>query len=320
MVEGMRSRGGSVCDGCGGAIPATMAACPVCEPDVVLSSGAGAAGGGGQPWGSTASRRSVPLAPALAVLRDAPALLLPPLLAVGGVATVGTYWLSRVNVWPFWLVEILLMLLVIALTLAAGIFALTFARAITVAGVAHHFAGVHFPVATAVRQVARRAVSTISWTFMHGMTSLVLAISLAMSRHELYQMQPGADGVKNSQYVWQVMFGEDAGLARAMDRSAALVRAQLAGSRRFSLLLALLVGGAGIVWVAILRASGAGLGLGLPWLSSLVVVSGAVAVWATLADVIDTAAWRLAYTGQAPPPFTRGQLGGDGLDLPRADA
>ena len=319
MVEGMRSRGGSVCDGCGGAIPATMGACPVCEPDVVLSSGAGAAGGG-RPWVSTVSRRSVPLAPALAVLREAPALLLPPLLAVGGVVTVGTYWLSRVDAWPFWLVEILLMLLVIALTLAAGIFALTFARAFTVAGVVNHFAGVGWPVATAVREVARRSVSAISWTFLHGMTSLMLAISLALSRHELYQMQPGADGVKNSQYVWQVMFGEDAGLARAMDRSAALVRAQLAGSRRFSLVLALLVGGAGIAWVAILRVIGAGPGLGLPWLSSLVVVSGAVAVWATLADVIDTAAWRLAYTGQAPPPFTRGQLGGDGLDLPRADA
>ena len=132
-------------------------------------------------------------------------------------------------------------------------------------------------------------------------------------------MAPGYDGAKNSQYVWQVMFGEDAGLARSMDRSAALVRAQLGGSRRFTLAVALLVGVTGLVWVTVLRASGIGPGLGLPWLSSLTVICSAVAVWATLADIIDTAAWQLAYTGRVPAPFTRGQLGGD-LDLPPADA
>ena len=310
---------GSVCDECGGAIPASMPACPVCEPHTVLASDPMVPATSAPPGARTP--RPVPagaMGAATQVLLAVPALLLPALLAVGTVAAVGTYWLGRVEAWPFWLVEILLMLLIIAATLAAGVFALTFARAITVAGVVNHFAGVDRPVVTAARQVVRRPVPVASWTLMYGMTYLVMTLSHAISRHSLHAMAPGAGGVKTSQYVWQVMFGEDVGLARSMDRSAALVRAQLGGSRRFTLAVALLVGTAGVAWVTIVRASGLA-GLGLPWLANLVVISSAVAVWATLADVIDTAAWRLAYTGRAPTPFTRGQLGGD-LDLPPADA
>ena len=259
-----------------------MPTCPVCEPGVVLSSGQGeplTAGASRLPVGS---RRSVPAGPALAVLRDTPTLLLPTLLALATVASVGTYWMGRVDAGPLWVLEMFLLLLIMVIMLAAGFAVLTLARAVTVAGAVNLFAGVDRPVATATGQVARRFVSVASWTFMHGMTALALAVSVMVFSRSTLRMQPGYDGVKNSQYVWQVMFGEDAGLARAMDRSAALVRARLAGSRRFTL-----------------------------------VVAGSVSVWATLADIIDTAAWRLASVGAVPPPFTAGQLGGD-LDLPPA--
>ena len=316
-AQGPTSDDGPVCRSCGGAIPATMVACPVCEPDLVLSSGS--AWTGGVPRSASAGRnRSVPLAPALAVLRVTPTLLLPPLLAVGAVAAVGTHWMGRVEVWPFWLLEMFLLLAIMAVALVAGIFALTFARAITVTGAVNVFAGVDWPVATAVRQVARRLVSVASWTLMHGMTALALAVSVAVFSRSTLRMRPGYDGVRNSQYVWQVMFGEDAGLARAMDRSAALVRAGLGGSRRFSLVLLLLVAVAGIAWAGMTLADGIRSGFGVPWLLTVTVITGGVAAWSTLADIIDTAAWRLATTGAAPPPFRAGQLGTDldGVPLP----
>ena len=309
---------GHRCVTCGGQVPTTMPACPVCESGVVLSSGQG------QPLATGASRlptsiggRTVPMGPALAVLRDTPTLLLPPLVAVGTVAAVGTYWMGRVDVWPFWLLEMFLMALIMAVTLAVGFFALTLARAVTVAGAVNLFAGVDRPVTTATGQVARRFVSVVSWTLMHGMTGLVLAISVKVFPNSKLEWQPGYGGVKNSQYVWQVMFGEDAGLARAMDRSPALVRARLTGSRRFTLVVALVVGVAGAAWAGMSLADGLHAGAGVPWLLTVVVVAGSVSVWATLADIIDTAAWRVAAVGAAPPPFTAGQLGGD-LDLPPA--
>ena len=308
---------GKVCDHCGGAIPASMPACPVCEPYTVLASDPMMAAAPARSASGLA--RSVPVGAAAQVLAAVPALLVPPLVALGTVAAVGSYWLGRVDAWPFWIVEIFLMVLVAAATLAAMVFALAFARAITTAGVVNHFAGVDSPVATAVRQVLRRPVPVLSWTFMYGMMALTLALTQITFRDSLLQMSPGYAGVRNSQYVWQVMFGEDAGLARSMDRSAALVRARLVGSSRFSLVVTMSVGLTGLVWVTVLRAIGVGPGLGLPWLSSLTVICGGVAVWATLADIIDTAAWQLAYTGRVPAPFTRGQLGGD-LDLPPADA
>jgi hypothetical protein len=310
---------GHRCVTCGGQVPATMPACPVCEPGVVLSSGRDeplAAGTSRMPT-PVGGRRSVPVGPALAVLRDTPTLLLPSLLALGTVAGVGTYWMGRVDAGPLWALEMFLLLLIMVLMLATGLAVLTLARAVTVAGAVNLFAGVQRPVATAVGQVARRFVSVASWTFMHGMTALALAISVMVFSRSTLRMQPGYDGVRNSQYVWQVMFGEDAGLARAMDRSAALVRAQLAGSRRFTLVVGLIVGGAGAAWAGLSLADGLHAGAGVPWLLTVVVIAGSVSVWATLADIIDTAAWRLASVGVAAPPFTAGQLGGD-LDLPPA--
>ena len=236
---------GRRCASCGGQVPVTMPACPVCEPGVVLSTGQGeplAAGASRLPVGG---RRPVPLAPALAVLRDTPTLLVPTLLTLAAVAGVGTYWMGRVDAGPLWALEMFLLLLIMVVMLVAGFAVLTVARAVTVAGAVNLFAGVDRPVATAAVQVARRAVSVVSWTFMHGMTGLALAVSTMIFSRSTLQMQVGYDGVRNSQYVWQVMFGEDAGLARAMDRSAALVRAQLVGSRRFTLVVGLLVGGRG---------------------------------------------------------------------------
>jgi hypothetical protein len=238
-------------------------------------------------------------------------------LAVGTVAAVGSYWLGRVDAGPLWVLEMFLLLLIMVAMLVAGFAALTFARAVTVAGAVNRFARVERPVASAAGQVARRFVSVASWTFMHGMTSVALAISVMIFSRSTLRMQPGYDGVKNSQYVWQVMFGEDAGLARAMDRSAALVRARLVGSRRFTLVVGLVVGGAGVVWAGMSLRDGLHAGAGVPWLLTVVVVAASVSVWASLADVIDTAAWRLATVGAAPAPFTTRQLGGE-LDLPPA--
>ena len=308
---------GRRCASCGGQVPVTMPACPVCEPGVVLSTGQGeplAAGASRLPVGG---RRPVPLAPALAVLRDTPTLLVPTLLTLAAVAGVGTYWMGRVDAGPLWALEMFLLLLIMVVMLVAGFAVLTVARAVTVAGAVNLFAGVDRPVATAAVQVARRAVSVVSWTFMHGMTGLALAVSTMIFSRSTLQMQVGYDGVRNSQYVWQVMFGEDAGLARAMDRSAALVRAELVGSRRFTLVVGLLVGGAGAAWAGLSLADGLHAGAGVPWLLTVLMVAGSVSVWATLADIIDTAAWRLASVGAVERPFTAGQLGGD-LDLPPA--
>ena len=310
---------GHRCVTCGGQVPAAMPACPVCEPGVVLSAEqhqplAAGARRSSLPMGSG---RPVPVGPALAVLRDTPTLLLPPLLAVGTVAAVGSYWLGRVDAGPLWVLEMFLLLLILAAMLVAGFAALTFARAVTVAGAVNLFAGVDRPVASAAGQVARRIVSVASWTFMHGMTSLAFAISVMIFSRSTLRMQPGYDGVKNSQYVWQVMFGEEAGLARAMDRSAGLVRARLVGSRRFTLVVGLVVGGAGVVWAGLSLQDGLHAGASVPWLLTVVVVAASVSVWASLADVIDTAAWRLATVGAAPAPFTTRQLGGE-LDLPPA--
>jgi hypothetical protein len=308
---------GHRCVTCGGQVPSTMPACPVCEPGVVLSSGPGRPLAAGATRSSVPlrGRRPVPVGPALAVLRDTPTLLLPPLLAVGTVAAVGSWWMGRVDAGPLWALEMFVLLLILVLMLAVGFAALTFARAVTVAGLVNLFAGVDRPVATATGQVARRFVSVASCTVMHGMTSLALAISVMIFSRSTLRMQPGYDGVRNSQYVWQVMFGEDAGVARAMDRSAALVRARLAGSRTFTLVVGLVVGGAGAVWAGMSLGNGLHAGAGVPWLLTLVGVTVSVSVWACLADIIDTAAWRLATVGAAPGPFTARQLGGE-LDLP----
>lgn len=311
-VEGHR------CVTCGGQVPTTMPACPVCEPGVVLSTGPPV-----KARVVSSSRGRVALRPALEVLRRRPVLLVPPLLAVGATVGVAIRLLSRVDLAFFWLFEIVAQLTILAVAGAVGFTALTLARAVTVAVAVHHWRGVDRPLNAALGQVVRRPGSVLLWVVLHGIVGAVHGLALlvrsAGESSATLRYEPGAASLKNSQYVWQVMLGEDAGVARSMDRSAALVRAGLAGSRPLSMVamaiavVAMLAGGLLLVGGGLRSATV------VPWTVIAVVVTVTLAVWAALADVLDTAAWWLATRGGAPAPFGSWQLGGD-LDLPPTGA
>ena len=322
VMERRTTGGGGVCNTCGGVVPETMPGCPTCEPGMVLASAPT------MPPFDPASRsspgvRSVPLRPALRVLRRRPTLLLPP--AVGTAAVVGTttHLMGRVDLAFLWLFELVALLLILAVGAAIGFTVLTFTRAFTVAAVVNHFAGVARPMADALAQVLRRPGSVLPWVAMHGMVGATygLAMLLRSSREPAatIRYEPGYASLRDSRYVWQVLFGEDAGLARAMDRSTALVRAGLRGSQRFSLFVGVLVAVVAFAWTALLLVGGLGPGVTLRWTAMVFAVTVGLSVWAALADVIDTACWHVAYHGRAPAPFSPWQLGA-GLDLPPADA
>ena len=248
VMDRKTTGGGGVCDTCGGVIPETMPACPTCEPGIVLASAPTV------PPFDPASRsspvvRSVPLRPALRVLRRRPTLLLPSAVGMAAVVATMTHLMGRVDLAFFWLFEFVVLVVILAVGAAAGFTVPTFTRACTVAGVVNHFAGV----------------------------------------------------------------------ARAMDRSAALVRSGLRGSERLSLLVGLLVAIVAFAWTTALMVGGLRAGVTLPWTAMVFAVTVGLSLWAALADVIDTACWHVAYHGRAPAPFSPWQLGA-GLDLPPADA
>lgn len=271
-----------------------MPACPVCHPWEVLSADAA-------PHAADAGlRASVPPRLALAVLVRRPTLTIPSALAAGTTAVVATWMLSRIQLGLFWTLDILMMWVTLMICLAGGFVVLTFARSAGVAATIHHLDGADHPLLAGSREVARRIGSVIPWLFMHGVTAVVHGVSL-LGNHEV-----GAASVGNSQYVWQVMFGEDAGLGRAMDRSVQLVRAGVRGSGMFSSSIGAafgLLGGGAMLWLA---GKGVAAGVSVPWALVVVVVTIGVALWATLADIMDTVAWRQAHAGglggSASPP------------------
>jgi hypothetical protein len=297
VVDTNGATGGDVCTACGGAIPPPMPACPVCDPGLVLSSDpvVPLASKGSRPSGIG---RPVSLGGALQVLRERPTIAMPPALAVATTAVGATHTMGRVQLGLMWLLEILLLWAMLLVFVAIGFLLLTFARAFSVAAAINHLAGVDRPLGAAARQVVRRPGSVIAWTAMHGIVGLVHGLALLMRSSAespaTLRYEPGHASMRNSQYVWQVMFGEDAGMARAMDRSAALVRADLPGSRAFSLLAAGIMVVAALAWTLSLQASGFQSGPPTSMWSLAALVTVGLSLWAALADIMDTAAWRRA--------------------------
>lgn len=225
---------------------------------------------------------------------------IPSALAAGATAVVATWMLSRIQIGLFWTLDMLVLWLTLMICLAGGFVVLTFARSAGVAATIHHLDSADHPLLAGSREVARRIGSVIPWVFLHGGTAVVRGVSL------LVHHEAGAASMGSSQYVWQVMFGEDTGLGRAMDRSVQLVRAGVGGSGTFSSLMGAavgLVGGGAMLWLA---GRGVAAGVSVPWVLVVGVVIVGVTVWATLADIMDTLAWRQAHAGgpggSASPP------------------
>lgn len=176
VMERRTTGGGGVCNTCGGVVPETMPGCPTCEPGMVLASAPT------MPPFDPASRsspgvRSVPLRPALRVLRRRPTLLLPPAVGTAAVVATTTHLMGRVDLAFLWLFELVALLLILAVGAAVGFTVLTFTRAFTVAAVVNHFAGVARPMADALAQVLRRPGSVLPWVAMHGMLVAVVAFA-----------------------------------------------------------------------------------------------------------------------------------------------
>jgi len=237
---------------------------------------------------------------ALTVLQSRPTLLLPAAIALGMTIAVTTHYMGRVDMGMFWIVEGIVLLFILAVAYVVGHAVLTFARAFTVAATIHHLAGTDRPVIAAVGQVGRRLASVVPWVFMHTMVWLVFSAAMLMrgggSMIVPVRFEPGAASLRNNQFVYQVMFGEQAGLAQSMDRSASMVRAGLRGSRPFTFLVAIVTALAGMLLVGAILANG--LTTGLPWAAMIIAATTAFALWTTVRDIIDTAAWH-AWSG--PP-------------------